>query len=217
MLPVLVPATLILNVALDARPCAMLHAIEELPHVLRAIIPRLSALACHFPHVKSALVRFATCSEVVNTLTVENVLAEITLIEAGVRVDLLAVALLLVQIKSALEVASIAPRLFAVALLVEVDPITLVGVPVWGLDPAATRSLVIDPVTDVVFARWVSLFAEAVFLAIKPITSIGSLVWRDQDANTLHMTSEILGLRVVAHILAAASLEPLQKYLVRAL
>ena len=82
----------------------------------------------------------------------ENVFTKVALVVTGVSIDLLAVALFLVQIKIAFEVAAITPGFLAVSLLVEVDPVTLVSVAIWRLDPALACGLVVYPVTDVIFA-----------------------------------------------------------------
>ena len=152
MLPVSVPAAFVLNVALDTRSCAVLHAVQEFAHVLSSIVPRLSALPSHLSHVKSASVRLTVGSEVVNAFTMENVFTKVALVVTGVSIDLLAVALFLVQIKIAFEVATITPGFLAVSLLVEVDPVTLVSVAIWRLDPSLACGLVVYPVTDVIFA-----------------------------------------------------------------
>jgi len=129
MLPIVSPlSNVLVSVGEDHRAVAVLLALHEITLVALTVLVRQFAFAFKEVLAESALVRALGFSKVINTLTLEDAVDEVALVEAAIGPLVAPTAIFLSLVVLALEAdLALLPRFGAHSMLMIVHPVTFVS------------------------------------------------------------------------------------------
>ena len=166
-------APILLLVEVSHGAISVLEAAQELTRVEAAVLPHLFSVALHVRILELTNICFILICEVVRPLALKYTIEEVTLEVAAVGPRVLTMAILL----AVLELSSVArlvllPRLFSVAVLTVLMPVSLVAIAVRICENAEAIRLVKLPFTFIGVSRRVDQATVPLAHTVDPLALI---------------------------------------------